>query len=120
MASDYGAPSPAPPRTPGTGLDNADLPCAFWDAVPAGTDHPDLLAIEALKEESTPEERAETLKAGWHWGGGWVLGPHAPRRPEAAGADAPSPPPHRPPRPRPTTPSAGVPSCAKSFTSRRA
>ena len=44
-------------------LDNADIPCAFWDALPEpGSDHPDLLAIEALKAESSVLERAETLK----------------------------------------------------------
>ena len=44
-------------------LDNADIPCAFWDALPEpGSEHPDLLAIEALKAESSPLERAETLK----------------------------------------------------------
>jgi len=44
-------------------LDNADIPCAFWDALPEpGSDHPDLLAIEALKAESSILERAETLK----------------------------------------------------------
>jgi hypothetical protein len=44
-------------------LDNKDIPCAFWDALPEpGSEHPDLLAIEALKAESSPLERAETLK----------------------------------------------------------
>lgn len=63
--SDYGRPStsaaaaPPPPST----LANEDLPCAFWDALPTeGCDHPDLLAIEALKAESTPAEQAEVLK----------------------------------------------------------
>ena len=49
-------------------LDNADIPCAFWDALPEpGTDHPDLLAIEALKAESSVLERAETLKVRENW-----------------------------------------------------
>lgn len=44
---------------------NADnLPAAFWDEYP---EHPeenvDMAAINALLEESTPDERAETYKA---------------------------------------------------------
>ena len=39
-----------------------DLPAAFWDEYPKNADHPDLAAINALLEESTPEERAETYK----------------------------------------------------------
>ena len=45
-------------------LSNDDLPAAFWDALPEKADHPDLLAISALKdEESFPQEQAEALKA---------------------------------------------------------
>jgi hypothetical protein len=47
----------------GGGLDNADLPALFWDSMPEGAQqHPDMMALEALKEECTPEERAETFK----------------------------------------------------------
>jgi hypothetical protein len=67
--SEYGRPSTsvagaaAVPPPPASSLANEDLPCAFWDALPAeGSDHPDLLAIEALKAESTPSEQAEALK----------------------------------------------------------
>lgn len=42
-------------------LSNDELPAAFWDAMPS-EDHPDLQAINALKEEDSPDERAETLK----------------------------------------------------------
>ncbi len=45
-------------------LSNDDLPAAFWDALPEKEEHPDLLAINALKDESTPQEQAEALKAG--------------------------------------------------------
>ncbi|KAK9833531.1 hypothetical protein WJX81_002203 [Elliptochloris bilobata] len=43
-------------------LRNDDLPAAFWDAYPDNPDNPDLQAINALLEEATPEERAETYK----------------------------------------------------------
>lgn len=43
-------------------LDNADMPAVFWDSLVDDNDNPDLLAIKAIQEESTPEERAETLK----------------------------------------------------------
>ena len=43
-------------------LRNDDLPAAFWDAYPENPDNADLQAINALLEESTPEERAETYK----------------------------------------------------------
>ena len=56
----YGVPLPTPAAA---ALDNADLPCAFWDAdLSADSNHPDALAIQALREESSPAERAETLK----------------------------------------------------------
>lgn len=45
--------------------ENADLPALFWDALPENAEeHPDFAAIEALKAECTPEERAENYKAG--------------------------------------------------------
>lgn len=43
-------------------LNNNDIPAAFWDTLADDGTNPDLLAINALQEESTPEERAETLK----------------------------------------------------------
>ena len=43
-------------------LRNDDLPAAFWDAYPENPDNTDLQAINALLEESTPEQRAETYK----------------------------------------------------------
>ena len=65
VASSAPPPSTADPadRLSSQPLNNADIPCAFWDALPEpGTDHPDLLSIEALKAESSVLERAETLK----------------------------------------------------------
>jgi len=61
MTTDYGAP---PARTPAAAsLPNETLPCAFWDAdVGPESEHPDALAIQALKDECTPDERAETYK----------------------------------------------------------
>ena len=59
-------PSAATDRQAGTAerdaLSNDNLPAAFWDALPTNEEHPDLQAIRALQEDSTPEERAETLK----------------------------------------------------------
>lgn len=43
-------------------LSNDDIPAAFWDTLAEDEENPDLLAIKALQEESTPEERAQTLK----------------------------------------------------------
>ena len=43
-------------------LSNDSIPAAFWDATPENEGNPDLMAIKALQEESTPEERAESLK----------------------------------------------------------
>ena len=45
-----------------TGLRPEDVPALFWDEMPEDTDNPDLAAINALIEESTPEERAENFK----------------------------------------------------------
>lgn len=43
--------------------DNADLPALFWDSMPDNAEeHPDYIAMKALEEESTPEERAENFK----------------------------------------------------------
>jgi hypothetical protein len=44
-------------------LDDIDLPALFWDSIPDGAEeHPDYVALQALAEESTPEERAENFK----------------------------------------------------------
>ncbi len=41
-----------------------NLPAAFWDEYPENKDENlDLAAINAILEESTPDERAETYKA---------------------------------------------------------
>lgn len=43
--------------------ENAELPALFWDAMPENPEeHPDFIAMQALAEESTPEERAENFK----------------------------------------------------------
>ena len=56
-----------------TGMDHAhpeakytsdNLPAAFWDEYPENAEnHADYAAINAILEESTPDERAETYKA---------------------------------------------------------
>ena len=42
-------------------MSNDELPAAFWDAMP-GEDHPDLAAMNAIKDEMSPDEQVETLK----------------------------------------------------------
>lgn len=50
-----------PPAEPDAAL---NLPALFWDHVPEGAEqHADYAAMQALAEESTPEERAENFKA---------------------------------------------------------
>ena len=39
-----------------------DLPAVFWDEMPSNKDNTDLAAINALIEEQTPAERAESHK----------------------------------------------------------
>lgn len=39
-----------------------NLPAAFWDEYPQNEENVDLAAINAILEESTPDERAETWK----------------------------------------------------------
>jgi hypothetical protein len=39
-----------------------NLPAAFWDEYPQDSENTDLAAINAILEESTPDERAETWK----------------------------------------------------------
>lgn len=54
----------AAPQDPAA-LNNQDLPSLFWDTMPEKPEeHPDYIAMQALAEESTPEERAENFKAG--------------------------------------------------------
>ena len=43
-------------------VSNSDIPAAFWDTLAEDDSNPDLLAMKALQEESTPEERAEVYK----------------------------------------------------------
>lgn len=41
----------------------ASLPALFWDHMPENPEeHPDFLAMQALAEESSPEERADNFK----------------------------------------------------------
>lgn len=42
--------------------DAEDLPAVFWDDMPANKDNADLAAINALIDEQTPVERAESHK----------------------------------------------------------
>lgn len=62
-----GTPSLSVRSDPGTAernpLSASDVPAAFWSEVPDDDANPDLLALNALQAESTPAERAETLKA---------------------------------------------------------
>eukprot|EP00884_Botryococcus_braunii_P014826 jgi/Botrbrau1/23344/Bobra.0051s0004.1 len=44
-------------------LRNEDLPAMFWDSLPEnGIEHPDMAAIQALLDESSPEELAENFR----------------------------------------------------------
>lgn len=45
-----------------SGMKDEDLPAVFWDEMPANKNNADLAAINALIEEQTPEERAESHK----------------------------------------------------------
>ncbi|KAL6779418.1 CNS1 [Auxenochlorella protothecoides x Auxenochlorella symbiontica] len=47
---------------PEAGLRNEDLPALFWDELPNDPEHPDAMAIKAIIDESTPEDRAESFK----------------------------------------------------------
>lgn len=44
------------------GANEGDLPAVFWDEMPSDKDNADLAAINALIDEQTPEERAESHK----------------------------------------------------------
>eukprot|EP00798_Chlamydomonas_sp_ICE-L_P019966 gene19966-26676_t len=42
---------------------NMELPALFWDTMPTDADeHPDMIAMNALSEDETPEERADNFK----------------------------------------------------------
>ena len=43
-------------------MPEGDLPAVFWDQMPENKDNSDLAAINALIDEQTPEERAESYK----------------------------------------------------------
>lgn len=44
------------------GVAEDDLPAVFWDQMPNNKDNSDLAAINALIDEQTAEERAESYK----------------------------------------------------------
>ena len=46
---------------------SGDLPAVFWDEMPSDKDNADLAAINALIDEQTPEERAESYKVRSCW-----------------------------------------------------
>jgi len=58
--------SPSPGGGAGGGddpLDPKSLPALFWDEMPEDPDqHPDYMALQAIADECTPEERAESFK----------------------------------------------------------
>lgn len=54
--------SDAQPRAACDGTAVEDLPAVFWDEMPTNKDNVDLAAINALIEEQTPVERAESHK----------------------------------------------------------
>lgn len=61
-------PATAMPSVPKHGNDAEDLPAVFWDEMPTNKDNVDLAAINALINEQTPVERAESHKVdllGW-------------------------------------------------------
>ncbi len=44
-------------------LNAADVPALFWDEMPENAEnHPDMLALQSIIEEYTPEERAANFK----------------------------------------------------------
>jgi hypothetical protein len=43
-------------------LKSDDIPALFWDEMPDDPDNPDMAAIQAIIDESTPEERAISFK----------------------------------------------------------
>lgn len=56
---------------------NEGLPALFWDTIPDNAeDHPDYIALKALDDETTPEERAENFKVGLNIQALYVEGLH--------------------------------------------
>lgn len=49
-------------RSAHAGLRNEELPALFWDEIPDDADNPDVAAINAINEETSPEERASNFK----------------------------------------------------------
>ncbi len=54
--------SNAQPSAAGDATIVEDLPAVFWDEMPTNKDNVDLAAINALIDEQTPVERAESHK----------------------------------------------------------
>ena len=54
--------SNAQPSAAGGATIAEDLPAVFWDEMPTNKDNVDLAAINALIDEQTPVERAESHK----------------------------------------------------------
>lgn len=53
----------SPPKLPG-GINPSDVPALFWDELPEDVgENPDAAAIQAIIDDTTPEERAEGFKA---------------------------------------------------------
>lgn len=63
-SSDSDEEQPLDPRNLPPGFDHRDVPALFWDELPDDDNNPDVAAIKAIIEESTPEERALSMKAG--------------------------------------------------------
>lgn len=61
-SGDEGRRAPVAGRAPPPVLSPNDTPALFWDDMPDDPDNPDLAAINAIIEESTPEERAANFK----------------------------------------------------------
>ncbi len=55
--------------------DHANLHPLFWETMPENPeDHPEYAAIQALRDEATPEERANTHKVRFKLAGGAARG----------------------------------------------
>lgn len=50
------------PEAMTNGANDEDLPAVFWDEMPSNNENADLAAINALIDEQTPAERAESHK----------------------------------------------------------
>lgn len=50
----------------GARLKSDEIPALFWDEMPDDPDNPDMAAIQAIIDESTPEERANSYKVCIH------------------------------------------------------